>query len=71
MLLESIVRNPGLVDGNERLGWLATYVFYGVNGYDVTAPDDDAYHLVVALAAGETDYREAAAALQGWTTPQR
>ena len=66
VLLESIVRNRPLVDGNKRLGWLATFVFYGLNGYDVVAPDDDAYDL--ALAAGKADHREAAAALERWTS---
>jgi len=32
VLLESIVRNHPLVDGNKRLGWLSTVVFYGLNG---------------------------------------
>jgi death on curing protein len=66
VLLESIVRNHPLVDGNKRLGWLATYVFYGLNGYDLAAPDDDAYDLIIALAAGRADYRKAAAALQSY-----
>ncbi|MBM7502462.1 prophage maintenance system killer protein [Brachybacterium muris] len=34
------------MDGNERLGWLAVVVFYGLNGVDLEAPDDDAYDLV-------------------------
>lgn len=66
VLLESIVRNHPLVDGNKRLGWLATYVFYGLNGFDLIAPDDDAYDLIIALAAGRSDSREAAAALERW-----
>jgi death on curing protein len=66
VLLESIVRNHPLVDGNKRLGWLATYVFYGLNGFDVIAPDDDVYDLIIALAAGTADYRKAAAALESW-----
>jgi death-on-curing protein len=70
VLLESIVRNHALVDGNKRLGWLATYVFYGLNGYDLNAPDDDAYDLIIALAAGRTDYRDAAGALDSWTVCQ-
>ncbi|HQJ34387.1 MAG TPA: Fic family protein, partial [Rhodoglobus sp.] len=28
VLLESLTRNHALIDGNKRLGWLATYVFY-------------------------------------------
>jgi len=31
-LLQSIVNNHALVDGNKRLGWLATSVFLELNG---------------------------------------
>jgi death-on-curing protein len=66
VLLESIVRNHPLIDGNKRLGWLATYVFYGLNGYELEAPDDEAYGLIVELASGRADYAKAAAALVLW-----
>ena len=66
VLLESLVRNHALVDGNKRLGWLAVVVFYGLNGITLEAPDDDAYNLVMAIASGATDYRETAHRLAGW-----
>jgi len=66
VLLESIVRNHPLIDGNKRLGWLATYVFYGLNGYELDAPDDEAYALIIELASGQPDYAKAAAALALW-----
>lgn len=66
-LLDSIVRNHALVDGNKRLGWLATVVFYGLNGVTLDAPDDDAYDLVVAIASGlNADLTAIAAALATW-----
>lgn len=43
VLLESLVRNHALIDGNKRIGWLATVVFYGLNNIELYAPDDDAY----------------------------
>ncbi|WP_175953814.1 type II toxin-antitoxin system death-on-curing family toxin [Schaalia sp. Marseille-Q2122] len=52
-LLESLVRNHSLADGNKRLGWLATVVFYDLNGYEFRLSDDEAYELVIAVAAGE------------------
>lgn len=67
VLLESIVRNHPLVDGNKRLGWLATFVFYGINGYTLEAPDDTAYDLIIELASGTADYHQAAGALELWT----
>ena len=54
-LLDSLVNNHALVDGNKRLGWLATVVFLDLNGWWVEAPDDDAYNLVIAVASGRAD----------------
>lgn len=65
-LLESLVGNHPLVDGNKRLGWLAVVVFYGLNGIDLQAPDDAAYDLVVGVASGQTDHEAAAVRLAGW-----
>ncbi|MGD7733106.1 type II toxin-antitoxin system death-on-curing family toxin [Propionibacteriaceae bacterium G57] len=65
-LLESLVLNRGLVDGNKRLGWLATVVFYDINGHDLDAPDDAAYDLVIAVASGKSSLPEVAHALSLW-----
>jgi death-on-curing protein len=67
VLLESIVRNHPLIDGNKRLGWMATFVFYGLNDIDLDAPEDDAYELVIAVATGAIDYGEVAERLSRWT----
>jgi len=66
VLLESLVRNPALIDGNKRIGWLATVVFYGLNDIQLDAPDDDAYDLVIAIASSATTYQEAATLLATW-----
>ncbi|HNV15954.1 MAG TPA: type II toxin-antitoxin system death-on-curing family toxin [Dermatophilaceae bacterium] len=65
-LLESLVRNHTLIDGNKRLGWLAIVVFYGLNDITLDAPDDEAYDLVIAMASGASTYQEAAAHLSRW-----
>ncbi|UNX53935.1 type II toxin-antitoxin system death-on-curing family toxin [Georgenia sp. TF02-10] len=69
VLLESIVRNHPLVDGNKRLGWVAAVVFYGLNGIELDAPEDPAYDLVIAVADGRTNYRYVAETLAEWTEP--
>lgn len=66
VLLESLVRNHALIDGNKRIGWLATVVFYGLNDIELEAPDDDAYAIVIAIASGAITYEEAAAHLARW-----
>ncbi|WP_370932191.1 type II toxin-antitoxin system death-on-curing family toxin [Amycolatopsis sp. cg13] len=68
VLLESIVRNHPLIDGNKRLGWMSVYVFYGLNGYDLDAPEDDAYDLVIATATGTLPYQEVAERLAEWAS---
>lgn len=70
-LLESLVRNPPLVDGNKRLGWLAVVVFYALNDLTLEAPDDDAYDLVIAVASGQLSYSDAASRLAGWRSPRQ
>jgi death-on-curing protein len=65
-LLESIVVNHPLVDGNKRHAWLAVVVFYGLNDIDLHAPDEDAYNLVMAVASGTADHQVAARHLGQW-----
>lgn len=67
VLLESIVRNHPLIDGNKRLGWISTYVLYARNGISLDAPLDAAYDLVIGVATGEIDYHQSAATLRNWT----
>ena len=65
-LLLSIVKNHALVDGNKRLGWLATAVFLHLNGIDVSvAGNDDVYDLVMGVAAGKHGVTEVAEKLAG------
>ena len=65
-LLDSLVRNHPLVDGNKPLGWLTTLVFLDINGHWVEAPDDDAYQLVMDVAAGRLSLKEITEALSQW-----
>ena len=63
-LLQSIVKNHALVDGNKRLGWLATAVFLEINGVPVVHASNDAvYDLVLGVAAGRDSVDTIAAAL--------
>ena len=68
VLLESIVRNHPLIDGNKRLGWISAVMLLERNGLRVEAPYDDAYDMVIGIAEGRIDYHESAAMLARWTT---
>lgn len=51
-LLQSIVNNHALVDGNKRLGWLATAVFLELNGFNASKiSNDDVHDLVIWIAS--------------------
>lgn len=52
-LVHSLARNHALVDGNKRLALAGTIVFLWVNGHRLTATNDEAYDLVMAVASGE------------------
>ena len=54
-LLHSLAGNHPLVDGNQRLAWLATYVFLAKNGTVLDADDGAAYDFVIAVADGSLD----------------
>ena len=64
-LLQSVVKNHPLVDGNKRLGWLATAVFLELNDVPVVhATNDDVYNVVATVAAGNHDVEEIATVMQ-------
>lgn len=65
-LLQSIVNNHALIDGNKRLGWLATAVFLELNDIPISlASNDDVYEFVLSVASGSPDVEEIAEQLQG------
>jgi death-on-curing protein len=71
-LIHSIARNHALVDGNKRLALAAAIAFYGLNGRRLTLTNDQAYDLVISVAAGQLDDADAIAAiLRNATQPRR
>jgi death on curing protein len=70
-LLHSVARNHALADGNKRLALAALIAFDGLNGRRLTLTNDQAYDLVIAVAAGELDtVEDIAAVLQHATAPR-
>jgi death on curing protein len=70
-LLHSLARNHALVDGNKRLALSATIAFLGLNGLRLTLSNDEAYDLVIAVAAGGLDDVEQIAARLASGTERR
>jgi death on curing protein len=70
-LLDAVVRHHALVDGNKRLGWAATVVFYDLNGLELAPPSaDEAVELVVAVASGHLELGKLCQRLASWTHPR-
>ncbi|MFI6682671.1 type II toxin-antitoxin system death-on-curing family toxin [Streptomyces sp. NPDC050485] len=56
-LMESLARNHGLVDGNKRIAWYATWVFLHLNGHrlDADFDVDEAERFVLDVCQGMLD----------------
>lgn len=57
-LLESVVRNHALVDGNKRAGWALAVVTIWLNGREIVYDEDDAFAMVMRVAAGKSSLDE-------------
>lgn len=51
-LLESVVRNHALVDGNKRAGWALAVVTLWLNDYALDYDEDEAFAMVMSVADG-------------------
>jgi death on curing protein len=64
-LLHSIVNNHALIDGNKRLGWMATATFLIINGVDLSHPtNDEIYDFVIGVATQPWEISDIAAQLR-------
>ena len=55
-LLQSLAANHPLLDGNKRTAFVATALFYGLNGHHVPgSAEDELFDLVIAVATGGLD----------------
>ena len=64
-----LIKNHPFVDGNKRVGFIASYVFLARNGFEVTADEADAVLKTLAVAAGELTDRQFAAWLKENSRP--
>lgn len=68
-LLHSIVNNHALIDGNKRLGWLATAVFLEINDASVSkVGNDEVYDLVLTVATDDCTVDQIAGLLRALGT---
>lgn len=70
-LTHSIARNRALLDGNKRLAFMAGYMMYGVNGYELVPPGvDEGEAFIVGIARGDLEVPEIAATQSQWVRRQ-
>jgi death-on-curing protein len=53
--------NQGFVDGNKRTALVAAITFLGINGYELTATNEEAYTVTMAVTTHEWDKAAVAA----------
>ena len=62
-----LTRNHPFLDGNKRVGAVASLIFLALNGYEFDAPEDDFADMVMAVARGEIDKAEVAVFIRRWS----
>jgi len=69
--MAGIVRNHPFIDGNKRTGFVIGVLFLEMNGYRLTASEEDATQAVLGLAAGTLDETAFAAWMRANVKRQR
>lgn len=64
VLGHGLTRNHCFVDGNKRVGFMAMYVFLGVHGYGLDAPEPEVVDLMLEVAKGNVSESALAAWLK-------
>jgi death-on-curing protein len=64
-----VVKNHPFLDGNKRTGFMSAYIFLGVNGWSLEAPEEEAVLETLSLAAGKTSEEAYATWLERTSVP--
>ena len=59
-LMESVARFHPLIDGNKRTAWTLMVLMLWINGYRHDFSTDEAFNLVVGVAAGDITLQDSA-----------
>lgn len=65
-----ISSNHPFVDGNKRVAFQAMFLFLGLNGLRIEAPEEEVVNLVLALASGDVEEAALADWLRTHITPR-
>jgi death-on-curing protein len=64
-----LATNHGYVDGNKRIGFLAMYVFLGLNGLELDSPEPEAVRIMLRVAEGACEEPELTDWVRQWARP--
>lgn len=59
-LMDSLVNNHRMMDGNKRSSWFAANLFLELNGFELTAETDDAFAFILRIATNEASLEDTA-----------
>ena len=57
-ILESVVKNHPLIDGNKRTGYVLMRLVLMNFGKDIQATQDEKYEFIIGIASGKLDFQE-------------
>ncbi len=57
-LLELIIKNHPFVDGNKRTGYVLFRLFLEINGFKITATEEEKYKFIMDIAYRNIKYQE-------------
>jgi death-on-curing protein len=60
-MVESLILNHPMMDGNKRSSWFALNYFYALNGKVIVATQDEAFEYVLGIATKALDLNASAA----------
>ena len=69
VLGHGLTRNHSFVDGNKRVGFMAMYMFLGVNGFDLGAREPEVVDLMLQVAEGSVSETSLAEWLRQHSVP--
>jgi death-on-curing protein len=59
-MVESIILNHPMIDGNKRSSWFALNIFLELNGHEMVASQDEAFEYVLSVATKKRDLQSSA-----------
>ena len=65
-----LAQNHPFVDGNKRVAFQAMYLFLGLNGFRIEAPEEEVVALFLSLASGKLNEPDLASWLRQHITPR-